>query len=190
MKTYRLILILFPLILSCSDINQTLEEENNKQRSELINKSLRKIYLLESKVKWEIAMHRYFVVNGKEFDYGSNEEDFNQTLNNIDIDISVLRAGITRLPLFMTDITEELLLSFLNSHDDFFVQVHSAVTLAYIGNRTGVDLLRNCAEGKIVLSTSNYERDYSALGLLLLNEELPDDYINYFWADEYYTMLN
>ena len=142
---------------------------------------------MESKYNWEYANNNYFRATGKDFEYGSTSDDFAQSLQDKNIDIRIMRAGVK---IIVSESNEELLIDFLKNHDDGLVQLNSAVALAYLGNSIGLDMIIDCAKGKIVLSSSSNERHHAALGLLLLNKKLPDEYMNWFGADEYYIKFN
>ncbi|MBN1999274.1 hypothetical protein JW935_17075 [candidate division KSB1 bacterium] len=69
------------------------------------------------------------------------------------------------------------------------MRLNAARALAYMGYDDGSIYLKDCASGKIVLSSSLFERDAAALALLFLGEKLPDEYLNWNRADPLYVMF-
>jgi len=57
--------------------------------------------------------------------------------------------------------------------EDASVKLHATQVLALSGQQVNVDFLRNIASGKLVLSSSEFERDDAAWALLALGEKLP-----------------
>lgn len=176
-----------PFIFSCSEFNSPNEVDNNSINVEMREESLRKIYQLDSKYNWEYANNNYYRATGKNFDYGYTSQDFAQSLQDENVDIGILRAGVKRL---VSKSNEELLINFLKNNEDYIVQLNSAVALAYLGNPIGLEIIKECAKGNLVLSSSGNERHHASLGLLLLNEKLPDEYKNWSMADKYYLLVN
>ena len=82
-----------------------------------------------------------------------------------------------------------LRVDYLNNHDDFFVKLNAGLALAYLGKGAGINILRKCAKG-YVLSSSGHEKNDAALGLLLLNEKLPEEYYSDSFSDSYYQLIN
>jgi len=86
--------------------------------------------------------------------------------------------------------TERILIDFLNNNKDNIVHFNAARALAYRGRREGIDLLQDCASGNLVLTSSGFERNAAALALLILNEKLPKEYLEWPFADPLYIKLN
>ena len=189
MKKYFFIFV-FPFLVFCSTINEPLELDEEVLNLKIRQESLKKIYRLQIWGEWEIRKHNYYLSNGTEFSEGFTTEDFHQSLKSENIDIRILRTGILKLPLRSNDETEDLLLDFLNNHNDSIVRLNSAIALAVLGNKTGLALLKKCAEGNMVLSSSGHEKNDAALGLLLLNEKLPGEYFSWRQADPYYQLID
>ena len=110
----HLIFLFIPFIVTCSKINDPVELESDQLCYEIKRESLKKIYQLKTWGEWEIRKHNYYVATGKEFDYGYTKENFHQTLQNENMDIRILRAGILQLPLLPINETENILLDILN----------------------------------------------------------------------------
>lgn len=86
--------------------------------------------------------------------------------------------------------TERILIDFLNNNKDNIVHFNAARALAYRCRREGIDLLQDCASGNLVLTSSGFERNAAALALLILNEKLPKEYLEWPFADPLYIKLN
>ena len=183
------ILIPVLLIISCSKITEPVEVDKDVLYTKVKQESLLKIYSLKARYFWQNKRFSYFQSNGTEFDYGYTANDFHQKLKSTNIDISILRAGVLILPLQKIDATESQLLDYLNNHDDFFVKLNAGLALAYLGKGAGINILRKCAKG-YVLSSSGHEKNDAALGLLLLNEKLPEEYYSDSFSDSYYQLIN
>jgi len=102
----------------------------------------------------------------------------------------LLRVGVLSLSTGTLEDTERLLIDFLNNNKDDIVRFNAARALAYRGKRDGIDILRNCASGNLVLTSSSFEMNAAALALLILNERLPEEYLEWRFADSLYLKLN
>jgi len=187
MKVHYFIFLLFPIIfLFCS---HTTEPENNAISQNIQLEFLKRIFQLEVNNHWKYEELNYYKRTGEDLLSWSTEEEFYQKLKDENNDISFLRVGVLLLSTGRLEETEKLLLDFLNKHEDDLVRFNAARALAYRGRKDGVELLRSCASGKLVLTTSSFEINAAALALLLLNEDLPKEYSEWSLADPLYLML-
>lgn len=187
MKTNYLNLItLTILFLSCS---QTTEPLNASINSNTKIDLLKRIFQLEVNNNWKYQELSYYKRTGENLISWNTEEEFYQILMNDDCDIALLRVGVLRLSTGTLNETDSLLLDFLE-HEDGLVSLNAARALAYRDKRNGLEILQNCASGRIVLTSSSFEMNYAALALLILKENLPEEYLEWSFADPLYLKLN
>ena len=188
MKTKYLNLITLTILLfSCS---QTTEPLNHPVDSEIKIELLKRIFQLEVDNNCKYQELSYYQRTGENLISWDTEEEFYQAIKDKDCDIAILRVSVLSLSTGTLEETDSLLLDFLNNHDDDLVRLNAARALAYRDKKDGIEILLSCASGSLVLTSSSFEMNYAALVLLILDENLPQEYLEWPFADPLYLKLN
>ena len=187
MKVNRVTTFIFVAIfLFCT---HSTDPEDNAISENIQVELLKRIFQLEVMTYWKNEEINYYKRTGEDLISWSTNEEFYQKLKEENNDISFIRAAVLLLSSGNLEETDILLLNFLNTHDDDLVRFNAARSLAYRGRKGGIEILRNCASGELVLTVSAFEINAAALALLILKEELPQKYIENSMADPLYLEL-
>lgn len=185
MKTQKIILLLFLFsLLSCSKSSTAPEIE--KIQPEFKVEALRKIFLLDVHTDWQYAEFNHYVSTKEDLRSWSTAEELIQKLKETD-DRSFRRAGILLLASNPEPEVENVLLDFFNNEEGI-EKLNAARVLAYRENSTGLSYLKSCVSGNTVLTSSGFERNAAALAILLLNQDLPQEYREWEMADRLYLL--
>ena len=187
---YLIFVFLF-LVLHCQQSTEPLKNYTIYAATdpEIRIDLLKRIYLLDVKNTWQNAEFSYYRATNQNLMTWSTEIELQQKLQESDNDIIFSRAGVLLLSESKTDQTENILIDFLNNHSDDIVRLNAARALAYRGNKSGLELLKKCAAGEMIMTSSLFEVNAAALALLILDEELPDKYSETGVADSLYLKL-
>jgi hypothetical protein len=187
MKTILFILIsLTILALSCSQSTEPLSTSINADTK---IEMLKRIFQLEVNNHWKYQELSYYQRTGENLISWNTEEEFYQVLLNDDCDITLLRIGILSLSTGSLPETDNILLDFLD-HEDGLVSLNAARALAYRDKQDGLEILQDCASAKIGLTSSSFEMNWAALALLILDVNLPQEYLEWQFADPLYIKLD
>jgi hypothetical protein len=190
MKIYNIIFVLLLIIfMSCSKTTEPVDNEESEMGNEIRIEVLKRIFDLEEHVNWRIQELRHFKSTGENLLSWYTAEEFIEKLKNEENDIGFIRAGTLRLAKCYLNEADNLLIDFLENSDDSIVRLNSARSLAYRGKDNGSEILLNCASGDLIISSSDFERNAAALALLLLEKELPKEYLEWPFADPLFLML-
>lgn len=188
MRRFKYLIIMVSLIsLHCSHVTEPGHDMKIDDNIKI--ELLKRIFLLEVNNDWKNAELSYFKATNEDLKSWSTEKELIQKLQDEDSDIIFVRSGILLLSTSSDEGIDNLLIDFLNTHDDGIVQLNAARALAYRGNKAGLSLLQKCAAGEMVLTSSGFEINAAALALLILEEELPVKYSKCRIADPLYLLL-
>ncbi|NQT26679.1 HEAT repeat domain-containing protein [candidate division KSB1 bacterium] len=187
MKLYKyLIIVVSVLSLHCS---HSTEPETDILTNDIKIELLRQIFRLDVGIDWSNEKFNYYRVTNEELPFWSTEAELRDILREDDIDIRLLRVGTLLLYEHTSPDANVLLLDFLNNHRDDLVRFNAARALAYRDNKAGIDLLNECASGQLTMTSSGFEVNAAALALLILGEELPEEYYELHIADPLFMRL-
>ncbi len=190
MKIYRSILfvVLPAMLLYCS---QTTAPINGlKLSDDLQIELLKRIYLLDVTENGTLEQLNYYKRTGTDLVTWSTEEEFLQKLKGEINHLEFSRPAVLLLAGSQVAEADQFLLDVLKNASDQFLRFNAARALAYRGKNDGLELLRQCAVGDLVLTNSGLEQHAAALALLLLNEKLPTAYLQSGFADPLYVKLS
>ena len=187
MKTkYLNLFILTILFLSCSQSTEPLKSSfDSDSKIELF----KRVFQLEVDNHWKYQELSYYKRTGEDLRSWATEEEFYLIIKDENCDIAILRVVVLSLSTGTLEETNSLLLDFLDNEDGL-VSLNAARALAYRNKNDGLEILQECASGNFVLTSSSFEMNYAALALLILEEQLPQEYLDWPFADPLYKKLN